>query len=82
MSGEVFVRLAWPELFSRKHNLELLAFINPTDGSSLSQLTSEILATSRLTLSASGNLLLGGPATEKGSLPLGGGVNLKALYYF
>jgi len=66
---QVFVRVDWQDAFVQYLNLGLVSFVNPFDGSSLTQLSAQYTISKRWTLGMYVGHIFGGPKTEKGSVP-------------
>jgi len=69
MQNQVFVRLAIPDLFWTRHELDAVAFISPDDGSTTAQLASVYLVNDSWSLSFYWTSFLGSATSDEGTLP-------------
>jgi hypothetical protein len=69
MQQEVFVRLDWQDAFVRYLDLGLVSFVNPHDGSTLSQLSAKYDLSKKWTFGIYVGGTTGGSNTERGSIP-------------
>ena len=79
---QVFVRVDWQDAFVRYLNLGLVSFVNPFDGSSLTQLSAQYAVSRRWTLGMYVGQILGGQKTEKGSVPWSTNAVFQIVRYF
>ena len=79
---EIFLRADWTDAFITDLELTGFSFVNLTDGSSLTQLSASYYLSSAWTIGAYAAATLGGPRTERGSLPQARSVILQAVRYF
>lgn len=81
MQHEFFIRLDYPNVIQSRLNLNTIAFINPYDGSILSQTSLQWFLSRNLTLESYENLSLGSRNSEKGSLPWSMSTILRVVWY-
>ena len=81
MQGEVFLRMDYPDAIATNWNLGALAFVNPFDGSTLAQISTQYLATKSWSFGAYLSGTLGGLSTENGSLPFGSSLTAQIVRY-
>lgn len=79
---EVFLRADWTDAFGANLELTGFTFVNLYDGSSLSQFSASYYLSSAWTIGAYASATLGGPHTERGSLPQAHSFILQAIRYF
>ena len=79
---QVFLRADWTDAFVTNLELTGFTFISLIDGSSLSQLSANYYLSSSWTIGAYASATLGGPHTERGSLPQSHSFILQAVRYF
>jgi hypothetical protein len=79
---ELFLRADWTDAFITNLELTGFTFISLIDGSSLSQVSASYYLSSAWTIGAYASATLGGPHTERGSLPQAHSVILQAVRYF
>jgi hypothetical protein len=79
---EVFLRADWTDAFVTNLELTGFTFVNLYDGSSLSQFSASYYLSSAWTIGAYATATLGGPHTERGSLPQAHSFIVQAIHYF
>jgi len=79
---EIFLRADWTDAFVSNLELSGFSYVNLADGSSLTQLSAAYYLSSAWTIGAYATAALGGPHTERGSLPTAHSFIVQAVRYF
>lgn len=82
MQRQIFLRLAWADAFVRYLDLGLVSFVNPSDRSTLTQLSAQYAWSKQWTFGAYATGTSGAASREKSSIPWTGNVVLQVVRYW